>query len=50
MVYGAGGGTRTPDLGIMIPVLYRLSYTGTFSVKKLSIDCKVYYISPQKAI
>ena len=24
---GSGGGTRTPDTGIMIPLLYQLSYT-----------------------
>ncbi len=24
---GGGAGTRTPDTGIMIPLLYQLSYT-----------------------
>ncbi len=24
---GGGGGIRTPDTGIMIPLLYQLSYT-----------------------
>jgi hypothetical protein len=27
--YGGGAGTRTPDTGIMIPLLYQLSYTAT---------------------
>ncbi len=26
---GGGAGTRTPDTGIMIPLLYQLSYTAT---------------------
>src|SRR6478735_8238953 len=29
---GGGGGTRTPDTGIMIPLLYQLSYTATGAI------------------
>jgi hypothetical protein len=28
-INGGGAGTRTPDTGIMIPLLYQLSYTAT---------------------
>jgi hypothetical protein len=29
---GGGAGTRTPDTGIMIPLLYQLSYTATSGI------------------
>jgi hypothetical protein len=30
---GGGAGTRTPDTGIMIPLLYQLSYTATRKIR-----------------
>ena len=35
---GGGAGTRTPDTGIMIPLLYQLSYTAPENQRHTILD------------
>jgi hypothetical protein len=43
---GGGAGTRTPDTGIMIPLLYQLSYTATSKIRGLKY-CIAVFLSRQ---
>ena len=41
---GGGAGTRTPDTGIMIPLLYQLSYTAPGKFQRLTILYRAFFV------